>query len=534
MCGCGSADRLAGYADSSVLERKRRANGTVRGPMFGSPARGTNRRDIVTGSVIYLSPIITRDVSAVEREPGTLFAQGWDPQHLVNLFIYGLFGLHLILVILAYSTDAVAAWQLAAFAVLLGAVCGCRLVTNAYQEFDQLQAGLLSVLGVSFVVLGVIYQSSSPGFGLGPSRPLAIAIVFVLSVSFFLVVTDARRYTAGQWAAVGCFTVLTGIYLAHTLAYDPSSTQSRWPLWAAVVMGTSLFVVPRLVPKRVFLWFLPRLAAVAVVLGLGTYAVGEYSLWAFEVRQWSGTPSVPLIETERSTIQSFFPNPNSFGLVSFAGLVAAVVELHRSVVARRPLGAALAVALTGLCAAGVFLSNARAAMLASAVVLVIYAAYVAGGRVAVPVAAVASTVGVFGLLAAMYADVVDISTSGRFELWTASLRAIRDGPLLFGHGSGPANLVIEPYLEGETAPLPHNSYLEVMIQTGFVGALAYGGLIAGSVARGLAAYRDVDVAMLAFVVGWAIHLFFESYTLFEWSIGGVLASMAIGYLLFGD
>ncbi|MFU8867600.1 O-antigen ligase family protein [Natronococcus sp.] len=471
-------------------------------------------------------------MSAVEREPVTLLDYEWNADRLVNALVYGLFGLHLVLVVLAYATDAVLAWQLAAFAVLLGTICGCRIVADAYQEFDQLQAGLLSVLGVSFVVLGVLYQSSSPGFGLGPSRPLAIAVVLVLTVSFFLVVTDARRYTAGQWAAVGCFAVLTGIYLVHTLAYDPSSSQSRWPLWAAVVMGTSLFVVPRLVPERIFLWFLPRLAAVAVVLGLGTYAVGEYSLWAFEVRQWSGTPSVPLIETERSTIQSFFPNPNSFGLVSFAGLVAAVVEFHRSVAARRPLGAGLAAALAGLCAVGVFLSNARAAMLASAVVLVIYAAYVVGGRLAVPVAAAASTVTVFGLLAGMYANVIDISTSGRFELWTASLRAIRDGPLLFGYGSGPANLVIEPYLEGETAPLPHNSYLEVIIQTGFIGGLAYGGLVVGSVVRGLIAYRDVNVAMLAFVVGWAIHLFFESYTLFEWSIGGVLASMAVGYLLF--
>lgn len=32
---------------------------------------------------------------------------------------------------------------------------------------------------------------------------------------------------------------------------------------------------PRLVPERVFLWVLPRLAAVVVVLGLATYFVGD-------------------------------------------------------------------------------------------------------------------------------------------------------------------------------------------------------------------------------------------------------------------
>ncbi|ELY55720.1 O-antigen ligase family protein [Natronococcus jeotgali] len=470
-------------------------------------------------------------MSAVEREPATPFARDWDADRLVDGIVYALFGLHLLLLLLAYATDLVVAWQVAAFGVLLGAALGCRLAADAYPEFERRQAAVLSVFGVTFVVLGVLYQSSSPGLGLGPNRPLAIAVAFGATVAFFLVVSDARRYTVGQWAAVGCFAVLTALYLVHTLEYDPSSTQSRWPLWAAAVLGVNLFVVPRLVPVRVYLWVLPRLAAVLVLVGLATYAVGEYSLWIFEVRQWSGTPSVPLVDADVTTLQSIFPNPNAFGLVSFAGLVGATVEFHRSVLERRPLGAGLALALAGLCAAGVFLSNARAAMLASAIAVAIYAAYAFGGRLAVPVVSVAGLVGAAGLLVGMYVGAVDITASGRFELWTASLRAIADGPLLFGHGSGPANLVIEPYLEGEGAPLPHNAYLTVLVQTGFVGGLAYLGLVAGSVVAGLIDYQRVDVATLAFAVGWAVHQFFESYTLFEWSIGGALASITIGYLL---
>ncbi|WP_340674431.1 O-antigen ligase family protein [Natrinema zhouii] len=220
--------------------------------------------------------------------------------------------------------------------------------------------------------------------------------------------------------------------------------------------------------------------------------------------------------------------------MSFAGLVAGVIELHRSVVARRPLGASIAVALAGICGLGVFLSNARASMLAAAVAVAIYAAYVVGGRLTVPPLVIASILGAFGLLAGMYMNVIDISSSNRFELWSASLRAIQDGPLLFGHGSGPMSSVIQPYLNSDFSFSPHNAYLTVFLQAGFVGGFAYLGLVGGSIAGGIINYREVNVAMLAFVVGWAIHQGLESYTLFRWSLGSVLATLAIGYLLSSD
>ncbi|MFC4990426.1 O-antigen ligase family protein [Saliphagus infecundisoli] len=471
-------------------------------------------------------------MSTVEREPATLFVHDWSADNVVNGVVYGLFGIHLVLVFLAHTTGSVLAWQLAASAILLGAVLGCRLAAGTYEEIEQLQTAFLGVLGFTFVVLGVLYQSSSPGLGLGPNRPFAVTIVFVLSLSFLLVVTDARRYTLIQWGAVACFAVLTGVYLANSLAFVPSSTQSRWPLWAAIVMGSNLLVIPRLVPEEVFLWFLPRLAAVTVLLGLFTYVIGDYALWIFEVRQYSSgpTPQIPGFDPGVTTLQSAFPNPNSFGMVTFAGVVAAFVEFHRSVVARRPLGASVAAVLMGLCGLGLFLSNARAAMLAAAVAVGIYAVYAVGGRLTVPVTVVASVLGVAGLLAGMYVGVIDISATNRFELWSASLGAIRDGPLLFGYGNGSTAEVIDAY-HTEDSFSPHNSYLRVFIQAGFVGGLAYAGLVVGTIVAGMVDYREVDVAMLAFAVGWATHQMFESYTMFQWGIGSVLAALVVGYLL---
>ncbi|TYL39300.1 O-antigen polymerase [Natronococcus pandeyae] len=474
-------------------------------------------------------------MSTVDREPATLFVHDWSTERIVDGVVYGLFGLHLLLIVFSHATGSVAAWQLATSSIFLGAVLGCRLAADTYQDAEQVRAACLSILGFLFLVLAVIYQSSSPGLGLGSNRPLAISVAFLLILSFLLVVTDARQYTIGQWAAVGCFAVITGIYLAHTLAFHPDSSQSRWPLWAAVVMGSNLFVIPRLVPERIFLWFIPRLAAITVLLGLVTYVSGDYTLWIFEVRQYPDTsPEVAGFETDLVTLQSIFPNPNSLGLLSFVGLVAATVEFHRSIVVRRPLGATVALFLAAICGLGVFLSNARAAMLASAVAVAIYSVYAIGDRLTVPVMVISSTLGVFGLVVGMYVGVIGISSTNRFELWMASLRAIRDGPLLFGYGSGAASAVIEPYLISDMSYGPHNAYLTVIIQTGFVGGLAYLGLVAGSIIAGTINYRTVNVAILSLAVGVAVHQSFESYIMFRWSLGAVLATLAFGYLLFGD
>ncbi|WP_312854249.1 O-antigen ligase family protein [Natronococcus sp. JC468] len=473
-------------------------------------------------------------MSTATGDPSTALSRRVAGNRIVDGAVYGLFGLFLALVVVAHTTDTVLAWQLSVAAIVLGVILGARLAVATYRESQHRQAALLSVLGIAFALLGLVYQTSSPGFGFGPNRAFAIVLAFALTVSYVLVVGDARRFTARQWAAVGCFAVLTGLYLAHTLAFVPSSSQSRWPIWAATLMGSGLFVIPRLVPERAFLWLLAQLAALVVLAGLATYAVGEYSLWIFEVGQYpASSPSVPGIDPDVPTLRSIFPNPNGLGLVAFGGFVAAVVEFHRTVVARRPLGATAAGVLAAVCGLGLFLSNARAAMLAAAVAVGIYGTSVAVGRRAVPIAVVGSVLAVAGVLAGMAVGAVDVTASGRFELWAASLRAIVDGPLLFGHGSGPPSVAIEPYLAGDAAPTPHNSYLAVFVQTGLVGGLAYVGLVAGSVATATLDYRRVDVAMLALAVGWAIHQFFESYTLFDWSIGAVLATAAIGYLLFG-
>ncbi|MFP8956512.1 O-antigen ligase family protein [Natrialbaceae archaeon A-CW3] len=472
-------------------------------------------------------------MSTVDRQSVSSYVVDQHTDRLANGLTTLLFAFHLGLIVVAHATDSVLAWHLAASTIVLAAVLGCRLAVDSARDATRRRLGILVILLSAAAALGVVYRSATPGFGFGPNRTLSLVVVFLVIVSFLLLVTDARQYTRGQWAAIGCFAILAAVYFAHTLTYAPSSAQSRWPVWSLVVMGGSLVVIPRLVPERMFLWVLSRLAAVVVLLGLATYVVGDYTLWMLEVRQWSGSPSVPGVETDVTILRSIFRNPNSLGVLAFTGLVAAAVEFHRSVATRRPLNATVTAALAAVCGLGLFLSNARASMLAAAVAIAIYTGYVVGGRRAVPVVVVATVLTIVGFLLGMYVGAIDISDSNRFDLWAGSLAAVRDGPLLFGYGSPPGP-IIESYLSGGLSASPHNSYLSVFVRVGLVGGLAYLCLVVGAVVAGTLRYRDVDVAMLALAVGWAVHQLFESYTLFWWSPGAVLGTLAIGYLLFGD
>jgi hypothetical protein len=473
-------------------------------------------------------------VSTLERDSATLFGHGLHAEQLTNAAVYGLFGLYLLLVVIGFVTDAVLAWHLAAATVPFGAILGWRRATEAARTPAQFWLGATASLGLALAVIGIVYRSASPGleFGFGLGRSLSVVVVLLVFLAYLLVVTDVRRCDLLEWVALGCFAALAGIYLAHSVAFDPGSSQSRWPVWATVVLGSALFVFPRLVPGRVFLWLVARLAAIVVALGLATYAVGEYTIWLFTVDQYPpSSPWLPGLDPEVSTLQSLFPNPNSLGLLAFAGVVAAVVNCHRSLLAGRPLGAGVASLLAVVCGAGVVLSNARAAILASAIAIGIYAIYVVAGRATLPVTAVSGLAVGLAVIAVIYVGAFGVTGSARTGLWNASVAAIADGPLLFGHGNGPATTVMETYHPDGRAALPHNAYLEVAIQSGLIGLLAYLGLTVGTVVARAVDYRTVDAAMLALATGWLVHQGLESYTLFRWSLSSVLAALAIGYLL---
>lgn len=340
------------------------------------------------------------------------------------------------------------------------------------------------------------------------------------------------RLTPAQWVFAGCAAVVVGIFLDHAAALHPTTGSHRFVLWSATVMAASAFVLPRYVPVRATLWAIARLAALLVALGLPVYLVGDYAPFGLSVSHWRGTIVVPLLGAEVTVMRSAFPNPNTLGGVAFAGTLAAVVELHRRLSARSPL--AVVSALVFACTAvGTFLSNSRSSMVAAAVAVGVYLAYVAGGPRAVPWTVLGAVGSVVAGLIAIRQGLVATDAAGRFHLWRASLRASLDAPTLTGLGVVGLSDVIAPYAGEYAGHSPHSSYLGMLLQAGLLGGVAYAVLIIGSVLRAVAIDRHAEerVAMLALAFGWAVHHLFESYTLFRVSTLSVLAALAVGYLL---
>lgn len=330
------------------------------------------------------------------------------------------------------------------------------------------------------------------------------------------------------WGFVLLLGVVMAIFFYHAAGMGTTTVRARVPYWTGVSMGICLLVLPRYVPESVFVGTTSRSAAAVVVLGLIGHVFGPYTLGPLAVEPWSG--SVSLLVAEADVMRSIFPNPNTLGLLAFAGAFAALVELRRALAGlTAPITLAVPAGLLTINALGLYLSNARAAMLAFVAASAIYLAYVAHDRRVLPRALVAAFSAVFLLLAAM--ALAGIDSAHRFELWRGSVAALVDSPSPFGEGIVSTSDVIDPYLDDAAGHSPHNSYLSLFIRIGFVGGLAYVLFTVGSLTYGALSER-ANVAMLALAAGFAIHQLFEVYSLFQVSMGAALAALVFGYLLF--
>lgn len=462
----------------------------------------------------------------------------WWPRSSAPILVVGAFGLLLGVWLSKLSTAEpgyLFAWRLAELFLLFGAAMAVR-----YHLFERAPSDLgegvafVVYLGLTAFLVAIIYQSGSPGVGFGINRSADLAVVFLVAMAYFVAYPGVDRFTIPQWLAVGCFAIVFGLFCYHSLAESPGSPWSRNPLWSGVLMGTGLFVIPRLVPERAFVSVVGRLGALAAALGLYAFVAGEFSVWVFDVRLWRGTFSPPIVDAELAIIQSVFVNPNTLGAILFPAAIASAVELHRSFADTRPILAPIVpAALVVVNWIALYLTNSRASQLSAAVALAIYLAYVAGGRRMVPLAVVGVGVATVAFLAAVYFQLIDVNPGNRFTLWRASLRAIlaSSSPLV-GEGLVAPGGVIGEYLPGGGGASPHNSYLSVFIRTGLLGGLAYLGLVVGSIAYGMVRYRTVNVAMLVLAFGWMVHQLFEVYTMFSWNGGSIFASLTFGYLLF--
>ncbi|MFC6905706.1 O-antigen ligase family protein [Halalkalicoccus tibetensis] len=435
-----------------------------------------------------------------------------------------LFGFALLLVILTVATDPFTSVHLTLAFLFLIAI--------AFNQYDyrrntgispmlSLQVGLTFALGTILIVLVV--------GGLG-FRTLEVVAVFVILLAFVLARDDLPRVLPTMAPYLAAFAVVFLVFLHHSREFGAGSGTGLFPVLAGIVLALNLFAIPRYVSVDAVYWSTTLLASATALLGLAALWIGEYSFWLFEVRTWTASTSLPLSDREFPVIRSIFGNPNTFGVLLFPGTVAAYVLSHRTIRSRHVFAAVPVLAFLVL-ALALYFSNSRASMLGAAVAIAVYTLAAADRRL-LPVALAGVALGVPIGLTLVYLSILPIDPANRFELWRASVEAVRAEGSLLGDGIISTREAIEPYItEDIGAFTSHNSYLSVFIRAGILGGLAYAVLVLGPLVQSLVQFERVDSGMVALATGFAVHQLFEGYTLFQFGPGSVLGALALGYVI---
>lgn len=435
-----------------------------------------------------------------------------------------LFACVLLIAVSAAATDRLSAIHLALAYLFLVAIA-----LNQYDYRDKsgispllsLQVALTFALGTLLMILVV--------GGLG-FRTLELVAVFCVLFAFVLARDDLRSILPVMAPYLAAFGVVFMIFLYHAREFSASSGTGMFPVLAGIILAGNLFVIPRYVSEDAVYWSTTVIGVAGAALGLAAILIGDYSLWIFEVGTWDGTTTLPLLDRELPIVRSIFANPNTLGILLFPGTVAAYIATHRTLRLHPPLAIVSASAFSVL-AAGLYLTNSRASILGAAVAIAVYTIAITDRRL-LPGALIGVGIGVPVFLALIYYSVLPIDSANRFELWRASLEAIRAEGTLLGEGIISTREAIEPYLaEGVGSYTSHNSYLSIFIRIGVIGGLGYVLLVLGPIVQGLFEYDRVNVGMLSIAVGFAVHQLFEGYTLYQFGPGSIFGALVLGYVI---
>ena len=392
-------------------------------------------------------------------------------------------------------------------------------------------------------LLALMNALNGPGIPEG-IRGVTIAAVFLLVVAYPFLHDDAADLLRRNWPYLLAFAVLWGAYLSHGAARPAGSAIAAFPMAVGFLLVVNLFVLPRYVAIDDFLWAVSRISAVLLGLGMLAYLVGEFTLLGLPFQLWGTSFSPRLLPVQIPLLQSVFVNPNGTGVLAFVGTSAALVELHRG--ADRwlseadgetsiagPLTVVVPAVLLLVNGLGLYLTHSRASLLAAALAGGLYLAAAVVGRDVLPYATFATAGLVFAALVAIGTGLVAVNTGGRFVLWSAGIEAILRDPALLGRGIVDTGEVIAPYVSDDSfaGTGVHNSYLTTTIRAGLLGGAAHVVLVVGSLVHGLLGGRRVDAATIAVGFGFAVHQLFESYTVYQHSMGAVLASLVVGYVI---
>ncbi|SEP68908.1 O-antigen ligase family protein [Natrinema salaciae] len=358
------------------------------------------------------------------------------------------------------------------------------------------------------------------------SRGISYVVVFlVYSFSSLLYIHHHGWDIKVNKKHILLFFLLSDFILVSTILNLSSGTVVRYVSFL-IFTGTSLFVIPKIIPLQYFLAAASRLSAVIVSIGFLPYfglrietAFIDLSLWSANIYWY---PSL-------KPITSVFVNPNALGFLTLVGSIAALSELQKD-------KGRLQILFFTINVVGLAFSNYRTGWVAFVVTLSGYVVYRIGGRRLLMTATI-SGLSLLSLLLLMIFSVVpgpealtEISLNHRRTRWIAGVYALQD-KLWWGYGFGNVVDATQPYTPTETGNI-HNSFIRAFVAFGFGGGFVYLLLYISTIFDGIRQcdrYDSIVIPML--LLSFLFVQLFNDLTFIGVSLHSATIALSMGYCI---
>jgi O-antigen ligase len=354
-------------------------------------------------------------------------------------------------------------------------------IAFAYVVFADVAVGFAILAFLAFLEILPTSGSLSPAKAAG----LLLAVAWLARLS--LGGDDQRDFFADHPQLSWAMLAFIG-WSTLTLVWGPST-------------GAGATALSRYIPNMLLL----PIAYTAVrtrrdlMLVLGAIVSGAILAAGFGILK----PPNPTIASE-SRASGTIGDPNELAAALLVGLALGAGFLLARV--RIPIVRLAAILAVPLCAGGIFLSLSRGGLVALAAMLVAGTVLAGRWRLAVTALLVAVVAGglvyftQFASLPARERVTTVNGGTGRSDLWTVGLRMVRAHPV-GGVGVGNFESVSREYVLQPGAlqrtdlifsanpKVAHNTYLQIMAETGIVGLLLFLGIVVGCLASALRAAR---------------------------------------------
>lgn len=239
---------------------------------------------------------------------------------------------------------------------------------------------------------------------------------------------------------------------------------------------------------------------------------------------WHTTTTLPVLGLEYPPLVSIFSNPNTLSFVCAISAISLLRQIEFDTVSR---------ILFAINVGGLYLSGARASILAFLAAIALLTVYKVLGTWATVTSSIAGLCIVFALPVLAIWELVPINLAGRQDLWRASYYAFLEAPL-YGHGPSNLGQVIAPYVEktSRVGVGPHNSFIAIFLIGGVITGLAYLYFLFESF-RVSACFLDEPngIVIHLLLVATLIMAMFSGSTVFGLSTVSVVSALVAGYAL---